>query len=213
MTKTLIALLRLREQQLNVRDDAGTLEQNKGDAKEYAEQARRLSDRQRKIGTTLEQVQKDTPLEPLQPAFRDTAEAVQQAQGFLDKPETDKPSDDAQVKTIEQLTDLVNLINEQAQRPKPKSSPSQSDSAAEQMAFLLQAMKKGGQSQGMAMKPATGLNQNGGSTDRAGNAITGNVNGKSGEGRNVQKASGAAANAPTEFRDALDNYFHGIEQK
>jgi len=213
LTKTLIALLRLREAQLNVRDDAGTLEQNKGDAKEYAEQARRLSERQRKISVTLDQIQQDTPLLPWRPAFQDAADDVRQAQEFLDKPETDKPSDEAQVKTIDGLTDLVNLINEQAQRPKSKPSQSPSESDAEQMAFLLQAMKKSTQGQGMALKPATGLNRNGGSTDRAGNPITGGVNGKSGPARNVQKASGSAASAPTEFRDAMDNYFHGIEQK
>jgi hypothetical protein len=137
---------------------------------------------------------------------------MQQAQGYLDKPETDKPADDAQVKSIDSLTDLINLINEQAQRPKPKSSPSPGESAAEQMAFLLQAMKKSGQQQGMALKPATGLNRNGGRTDRAGNPVTGNADGKSGPGRTAQKASGAAENGPTEFREALDNYFHGIEK-
>jgi hypothetical protein len=213
LTKQLIALLRLREQQLNVRDDAGLLEQNKGDAKEYAEQAKRLSERQQKIGDVLEQVHKDTDLPALDPAFGDAADSVRAAQGFLDKPETDEPSDNAQVKTIDSLTDLVNLINEQSQKPKPQPSQGQSESSAEQMAFLMQAMKKSSQGKGMAMKPATGLNQNGGTTDRAGTSIDGDVNGKSGPGRGAQKASGAAQNAPTEFREALDNYFHGIEQK
>jgi len=211
LTKQLIALLRLRGQQLNVRDDAATLEQNKGDTKDYADQARALSDRQQKISAGLDQVHKDTAMPQLDQPFDDTALAMKDAQTFLDKPETDKPADEAQVKSVDSLTDLINLINEQAQRPKPQQSQSQSE--AEEMAFLLQAMKNGAQSQPMALRPATGLNRNGGSTDRAGDAVNGNVNGKAGAGRNAQKASGATGNTPAEFRDALDNYFHGIEQQ
>jgi hypothetical protein len=213
MTKQLIALLRLRGQQLNVRDDANALEQNKGDAKEYAKQAQRLADRQQKIGATLEEVHQQTPVAPLDAPFHDAADAMSHAQVFLNKPETDKPADDAQVQTVDALTDLINLINEQAQRPKPKPSLSDSESAAEQMAFLLQAMKQGSLSQPMALRPATGLNQNGGEAHRAGKSLSGDANGKSGPNRNVGKASGTSENAPTEFRDALDNYFHGIEQQ
>lgn len=212
LTKQLIALLRLREQQLNLRDDAQTLEQNKGDAKAYKEQAGQLSARQKKIGAGLEQVHKDTDVPQLDSAFADAGQAAQQARGFLDKPETDKPSDDAQALTINAMTDLINLINEQAQRPKPSQSQAQSQSEAEQMQFLLQAMKKSSQSQPMALKPATGLNHNGGTTDRAGNPLAGSAGGKSGPTRSVQKASGVAPNAPAEFREALDNYYHGMEQ-
>jgi hypothetical protein len=212
LTKQLIALLRLREQQLNLRDDADTLEHNKGDAKDYGAQAGRLSEREQKIGAGLEQVHKDTPLPQLDSAFHDGSEAVGQARTFLDKPETDAPADNAQIKAIDAMTDLINLINEQAQKPKPQQSQSQSQSEAEQMQFLLQAMKKGSQSSPMALKPASGLNHNGGTTDRAGNAVTGDATGKTGAGRRVEKANGASQNAPAEFRDALDNYYHGLEQ-
>jgi hypothetical protein len=64
----------------------------------------------------------------------------------------------------------------------------------------------------MAVKPATGPNNAGGKTDRTGHPVSGNVTGKGAATRNVNKASGVIDNSPTEFRDALDIYFHGIEQ-
>jgi hypothetical protein len=213
LTKQLIALLRLREQQLNVRDDADALEQSKGDAKDYADQARSLAARQEKISGGVEQVHHDTPIEALDPAFADTTGAMAQAQSFLNKPETDKPADEAQVKAVDSLTDLINLINEQAQKPKPQSSPSPGQSASEEMQFLLQAMKQSSSSQAMGLKPATGLNHNGGSTDRAGRAVAGDARGQTGPGRTVQKSSGSGESVPAEYRDALDNYYHGLEQK
>ena len=52
----------------------------------------------------------------------------------------------AEVKTIETLSDLINLINEQAQRPNQQPSQAQgSNGSAEEMEFLLQMMRNSGQ--------------------------------------------------------------------
>ncbi len=80
------------------------------------------------------------------------------------------------------------------------------------MAFLMRMMQNTANAKAMALQPAGGLNHNGGTTDRAGNPVTGNTSGKNPGARNVEKASGVIENSPAEFRDALDNYFHGIEQ-
>src|SRR5262249_17462211 len=126
---------------------------------------------------------------------------------------TGKPADDAEATTIDNLSDLVNLINEQAQRATSQPTPgSSSSSSAEEMAFLMRMMKNKPDGKAMALQPATGLNHAGGRTDRAGNPVSGNATGKGGASRNVDKASGVIESTPSEFRDALDNYFHGIEQ-
>ena len=116
------------------------------------------------------------------------------------------------VKTIDSLSDLVNLINEQAQRGNAAAVPRRASSSAEEMAFLMRMMQNTANAKSMALQPASGLNHAGGKTDRAGNPVTGNATGKSAAARNVDKASGVIENSPAEFRDALDNYFHGIEQ-
>jgi hypothetical protein len=129
----------------------------------------------------------------------------------LQTPQTGQPADQAEIKTIDSLSDLVNLINEQAQHASPQQSPGSAGSA-EEMAFLLRMMQNTDNAKAMAVQPATGLNRAGGKTDRAGNPVAGNAAGKGAATRNVDKASGVIENSPAEFRDALDIYFHGIEQ-
>jgi len=65
---------------------------------------------------------------------------------------------------------------------------------------------------GMQSGQRPGGNMNGGTTDRAGGSLTGNGEGRSGETRSVKKSSGLPQNYPTEFRQALENYFKAIEQ-
>ena len=45
------------------------------------------------------------------------------SESILQTPETGKPADQAEGKTIDSLSDLVNLINEQAQHGNPQQSP------------------------------------------------------------------------------------------
>jgi hypothetical protein len=212
LTEQLIALLRLRENESTLRDQTSVLDQQKGAPSEFKEKAGALANTQGKMIGELRNIQKKADLPSLDSVFSDVAGSMNSAAAILQKPETGKPADDAESKTMNSLSDLVNLINEQAQRAKPQPSPGSSSSSAEEMAFLMQMMKKSkGDGKAMALQPATGLNHAGGSTDRAGNPVTGNVNGKGASAREVQKASGVIENAPVEFRDALDNYFHGIE--
>jgi hypothetical protein len=211
LTKQLIALLRLRENEMNLRDQTTVLDQQKGDPNTFKDRANSLVDTQKKLAGDLEQVRREAALPPLEPAFAQTAGAMKEAETILQTPQTGQPADQAEIKTIDSLSDLVNLINEQAQRSSPQQSAGSSESAAE-MAFLLRMMQNTGNAKSMAFQPATGLNRAGGTTDRAGNPISGNTAGKSAATRNVDKASGVIENSPAEFRDALDTYFHGIEQ-
>jgi hypothetical protein len=211
LTEQLIALLRLRENEMNLRDKTTVLDQQKGDLSTFADRANSLSDTQKKLADNLEQIQGKVDIAALDPVFEQTSDTMAMAEFILQTPETDKPADDAELKTVGSLTDLVNLINEQAQHGKPQSSPGEG-SSAEEMAFLMRTMKNTADAKAMATQPATGLNRAGGNTDRAGNPVTGDASGKNGATRNVDKASGVIENSPAEFRDALDTYFHGIEQ-
>ncbi len=211
LTEQLIALLRLRENEMNLRDQTTVLDQQKGDPSTFKVRANSLSDTQKKLAGNLDQIHQETALPPLDSAFEQTSDAMEKVETILRTPETGKPADDAEVKTIDSLSDLVNLINEQAQRGKPQEAQG-NGSSAEEMAFLLRMMQNADNAKAMAVQPATGLNPAGGKTDRVGNPATGNAVGKSAATRNVNKASGVIENSPTEFRDALDIYFHGIEQ-
>jgi hypothetical protein len=213
LTQQLIALLRLRENEMNLRDQTSVLDQDKNQAATYPARAAALSKNQEKLAGDLEGIHTKTALKQLEPAFTQSSEAMGQVATLLSQPQTGKPTDDAEITTIESLSDLVNLINEQAQRPnqKPSQSPGEGKSD-EEMQFLTQMMRNSSNARAMTSKPSTGLNRAGGTTDRAGGQAGGAAAGRSAGTRDVNKAGGAMEEAPAEFREALDNYYHGIDQ-
>jgi hypothetical protein len=213
LTEQLIALLRLRESEMNLRDQTSVLDQDKGDPASYKERATALSGSQEKLAGDLDGIHQKTPIKEIDPAFNDTAGDMKAVAATLRQPQTGPPADAAEVKTIETLSDLINLINEQAQRPSQQPSPSQGNNGSdEEMQFLLQMMRQSSQGKAMATRPATGLNNAGGTTDRAGGRAGGNAVGKGAAARDVRRAGGMTEEAPAEFREALENYFHAIEQ-
>lgn len=213
LTEQLIALLRLRESEMTLRDQTSLLDQDKAKKDLYPARAAALSQTQEKLGGDLEGVHKKTPLKQLDQAFSDVSSAMNKTAKILGEPQTGKPADDAEIASIQSLSDLVNLINEQAQRPNQQQSQSSGDKQSdEEMQFLMQMMRDSANAKAMAAKPATGLNRAGGTTDRASARASGNSTGKGAAARNVHKAGGAMEEPPAEFREALENYYHGIDQ-
>jgi hypothetical protein len=211
LTKQLIALLRLRESEMNLRDQTSVLDQQKGEPASFKERAASLSETQKKLGGQLDRIHQDTGLAALDPAFAQGEAAMNETATVLQRPETGPPADDAEGKTVDALSDLVNLINEQARHGKPQPSPDGKPDSAEEMAFLTRMMQNPADTKAMALQPASGLNSAGGRAAGAGQTVTGKAAGKNTDARQVNKASGVIENSPAEFRDALDNYFHGIE--
>ncbi|HEX3988413.1 MAG TPA: hypothetical protein VHZ30_03210, partial [Verrucomicrobiae bacterium] len=213
LTEQLIALLRLRENEMTLRDQTSLVDQDKAKADLYPARATGLAQTQDKLAGDLEAVHKKTPVTQLDSAFHEVSTDMQQVATILATPQTGKPADDAEVKAIETLSDLVNLINEQAQRPNQQQSQSPGDSKSdEEMQFLTKMMQDSQNAKAMAAKPATGLNRAGGSTDRANGRTAGNTTGKGAASREVRKAGGAMQEPPAEFREALENYYHRIDQ-
>ncbi len=217
MTKTLVALLRLREKEITLREQTRLLDEQRGDETNYKERAGALSGAQKKLGDDVAGLSKENKLPPLIEPYQQTGQAMSEAELLLQKPQTDKTTWAAQVKSVDLLTDLINLINEQAKRQNSSSPPQdgEGESAAEQMAFLMQMMSPQNKpGEAMALNPRGVWNQSGGSTEKAGGPADGDANGRGREGRRVEKASGAAGiSLPTEFRETLENYFKAIEQE
>jgi hypothetical protein len=213
LTEQLIALLRLRESEMNLRDQTSLLDQDKSQTGTYPKRAAGLSENQETLAGDLDGIHKRTALKQLDPAFSQASDAMNQVATILRQPQTGKPADDAEMTTIETLSDLVNLINEQAQHPNSQPSQSPGDSKSdEEMQFLMQMMRNSANARAMAAKPATGLNRAGGATDRAGGRPGGNAAGRGAGARDVRKAGGVMEEPPAEFREALENYYHGIDQ-
>jgi hypothetical protein len=212
LTEQLIALLRLRENEVNLHDQTSLLDQDKGAPDSYQQRAATLAGSQEKLAGDLDRIHEKTPVPQLDSAFADTSGAMNEVLALLRQPQTGPPADGAEVKTIESLSDLINLINEQAQRANAQGSPGQNADADEEMQFLMQMTRHAANAKAFAAQPNRGLNSPGGTTSRAGGQPLGSAAGKGAGGRSVHQAAGVIESAPVEFRDALENYYHGLEQ-
>ncbi|MEK7684445.1 MAG: hypothetical protein AAB466_03370 [Verrucomicrobiota bacterium] len=205
----LLALLRLREGEVNLQQQTELAEQQKSDEPVYRENAEMLSAAQNSLLVDLHEVQRDGALKPLQEPLQEINEAMQEVASFLRKPQTDEPAVQAETKTIERLSDVINLINEESQNA--DSQPSSQSSSSEEMAFVMEMMAPE-PGPGMSMSPTGGGSMAGGNATRPASPLTDDPQGKRAEARGVLKASGLIYTFPIEFRDALKNYFDAIEE-
>jgi hypothetical protein len=211
LIKELMGLLRAREQQVSVRQRTTLVEKEKSDAAAYSEAAKRLAASQGQAREQVTKVQEENPVPALEFPLQEIVDEMHGIEGLLSKPQTDRETEMAQTKAIDLLSDLINLINEQQQRA--SSSSSSSSASAEEMAFLMQMMaQQRNPAFGAGLNPKGGGNLAGGTTDRAAAPMPGDSNAKAGESRTVNRASGGGVNVPTEFREALENYYKALEK-
>ncbi len=212
MTKTLVALLRLREKEMTLHRQTGVLEEQKSAVPDFKERAGELLAVQRKIKEGIVEIEIENKLSMLAQPYRQTREKMTEVENFLQVPRTDTETTGSQVQTVELLSDVINLINEQAKRNPPPSQGGSQES--EEMAFLMQMASQPGMGQGMGTQSGGG-NMSGGTTDRAATGSANNdASGRNGEERAVKKATGASSmNVPTEFRETLESYFKALEQE
>jgi len=209
--KTLMALFRMRERQVNVQERTRLLEQRRSDRENYENGALLLAVSQGKLTSDLRQRAIENKFATLASTYDDTRDAMLEVQKLLDQPRTDQPTLKAEDESVALLTDLVNLVNEEAK--KQSSSSSAQGASAQQMAFLMQMMSpQMGQSMQMGQSP--GGNPTGGGTGAGGElAKGGDTSGRQGERRDVESSSGSAAAVPSEFRQALEHYFKAVESQ
>jgi hypothetical protein len=211
LMKQLMALLRVRDREINLRQRTGILDKQRADETVYREAARALSASQEQIRGQVAQIQSENMIPAFEFPLQDIIDSMQDVEELLDKPQTDRETDMAQTQAIEQLSDIINLINEQQQRS--SSSSSSASLTAEEMAFLMEMMAlQPNPALGMGMNPQGGGSLAGGSTERPATPMPGAHQGQAEESRAVNRAGGSTANFPTEFREALENYFKAIEQ-
>lgn len=211
--KLLMTFLRMREAQYNLIDRTRLLEQRKAQDEQYAANARKLVDAQFASRRQVIDTQLDNQLPELDKPLEDTFQTMRNTEGILVKPQTGQLAQDSELKVVENLSDIINLINEQQ---KKNNQQNQSQSNAEQeMAFMMQmvAQPQAGQ-QMMSMKPGSepGMNQSGGTTDKANQMATGDGQSGRGPNRSTGNTTGTSQPLPAEFREALESYFKAIEK-
>jgi hypothetical protein len=189
----LLALLRLRQEEVNVRDLTGWLEQHKASHPSYGDDAVMLSLRQSLLIDDAAQIEESGPSTYLPQA----REAMREADGFLRKPRTDQA-----VTGVE--TDAINLLEAEIMSMF-KSCDNPSQSAA--LAMLMEMM---GMSPGQAQGKGSYA---GGEAEKNDANITGNTSGAGIDARGNERTAGRdLRNVPTEFREALQNYYKALER-
>jgi hypothetical protein len=204
----LMALLRMRESQFNLRERTRMLDKSKPAENIFKESANKLREGETQLIDTLAGVQQENDDAELEPVLRDTARSMQVVESLLAKPQTDDRTITAHNKALQNLSDAINMINEKAQK---QNNSGQSQQQGEEMAFLMQMMQQQNPKPGMQGGMAPGMNMSGGNTDMPANAQNGNAIGKADASRTGRKAGGNTASLPAEFRDALENYYKAIE--
>jgi hypothetical protein len=185
--QALLALMQLRKQQDQLREQTSVIEEQKGTNADYSGQAKDAAGQQ---GTLRDQVQSlsQDPTFPVPPAqLAPVGKSMDDATGQLGKPETGKPTYDAQ-------TDAINLLDEIISQQSQKSGGSAS--------ALMAMMGMGGHG-----------NTAGGTTNRPNVPVAGSREGREPDPRTVIQAGGVDnSQLPGEFRDAIESYHRAIEQ-
>ncbi len=209
--KQLLGLLRMREKQVGIQERTRLLHDHLDEKTAYRDGAVLLAASQSKLGRDLSKQALDNAFAILEQPYNDAVTRMSDVENLLDRPQTDQITRSAEDKSVAALTDLVNLLNEEAKKSGSSSSGKGQSSGSEDMAFLMQMMAPK-PTPGMQAGQTPGGNMSGGTTDKASQAGTGDASGKSGEERSVKKSSAVPQNYPSEFREALENYFKALEE-
>ena len=209
----LLAAIRLRAGEARILQQTALLEDEKARHPRFAEAATRVGQQQRDLRGDLTKLQMKNDLDKARDFLLDTQDAMRDAESALFDKLTGEPAQKPENTALAHLSDLINFINEQAKRQ--KSSSQQQQQQAQQEAEMLMQMAQQQQQVGMqpGQQPATGPNQNGGTTDKASPGALGDAKGAEAAARRTGKGSGTTRAVPSEFREALENYFKAVEAK
>jgi len=186
--KRLLALLRIRQQEINIRTVTGILEERRETSRGYREDSIILSIRQNYLVEDVAAVAQAGAGKFLGEA----RQAMGEAESLLMQPRTDAPAVAAE-------TDAINLLEAEIM---DMMQSSQGSPMAGAMAMMMQMM-------GMA----PGGNFAGGYTDEPNEGLVGDVSGGGTDERNVDKTSGRSSRiVPAEFRDVLQEYYKAVDQ-
>ena len=203
-----MAILRARQAEDTLRKQTQTLDQQRaqkpepktGEQEKFTEESGKLSDQQLQIMRDVQILKDEDPGEFL----GDAQKTMGEAEKLLGKAQTGK-------KTVDIESDAINLLDAEVQSmmKKGKASP-------QMVQMMMQMMAMGqqpGQQPGSGQGNSPGMSSAGGTTDKPNVNVPGNANDPKGDPRTTRKVAGRARTLPSEYREALQDYFKAVEQK
>ncbi|HEX4084435.1 MAG TPA: hypothetical protein VHY22_05980 [Chthoniobacteraceae bacterium] len=187
--QALLQLMRLRQQQDQLREQTGVLQEQKETSQEYPTGAQDAARQQGGLRDQVQALQQSGALPVPPDQLSPVAKSMGDAAGLLAKPETGQPTNAAQ-------TDAINLLDSAIAQASQKMGSSANALAA--------MMGMGGMGKG---------NTSGGTTDKPNIEIPGSREGPGSDQRRVMQAGGMDnTQLPGEFRDAIESYQRAMEQ-
>jgi len=187
--QALLELMRLRQQQDQLREQTTVIEEQKQTTTDYPAAAQDAARQQSALRDGVQGLQQDPSFPVPSGQLAPVGKSMGDAAGLLGKPETGKPTYDAQ-------TDAINLLDAAINR--------QSQKAGASAASLMAMMGMGGAGKGST---------SGGTTNKPNVPIPGSREGQAPDQRTVIQAGGLDnSQLPGEFRDAIESYHRAIEQ-
>jgi hypothetical protein len=187
-----IGLLRLIQQEQELREQTRHLEENRENMPDYTDKATKLSEKQMGIRQELKKINDKVPDFPKLTSIISGAEkAMTDAGALLFKPKTDS-------ETLAAETEAIEILSSSMQQESEISEPA--DGA---MAMLMQMMlqAKGGGFKGSIQSDAA-------NTGMKGADFKGGLNEKKSGGISGKNAQ----SLPEEYRDAIENYFKRVNE-
>lgn len=193
--ENLLALLRIRDEQESLIDWTSLLEKRKSDTENYKRQTARLAYRQTDLRDGLESLIPQRIFSRVRPRLQQASDAMADSELMLRKPDTGKTVVDTQ-------TDALNLLDDAIRRI--LNSGQAKSRGANAVAQMMSASGQGNQAGG---------NVSGNPTRGSGKGNGNDIGSGQNAGQAVEKTSGARTRVlPSEFREALQNYFNAIEK-
>lgn len=187
-------LMRIRQEEIGIRETTRSLEERKKVAPTYVEMARALGVQQRKLGERVEELSRHYAGPDLTPLLEQIGDAMADATKSLQVPDTGASAIGAETEVIELLSAACN-------------GQCQSNGKPGMMALMMR-LGLAGSSGASAGGNFAGGPAGGASADAAGDAA-----GPAPAARHIEKATGAGdAALPEEFRAALESYFEQREK-
>ncbi|NBR84192.1 MAG: hypothetical protein EBS84_12220 [Proteobacteria bacterium] len=211
--KMLMAAIRLRAGEARVLQQTTLLEEEKARNTRHAEGALKVAEQQRTLRGDLTKLQMSSDLEDARDYLLETQDGMRDAESALFDKLTGEPAQKPETAALARLSDLINFINEQAKRQKPKGDQQQQQQAQQEAEMMMQMAR---QEQQIGMKPGQqpGQSAQGGTTDKASPATLGSdARGAEAAARRTGKGSGVTRQVPAEFREALEEFFKAVEAK
>ena len=211
LLKMLMTLLRTREGQVTLQEQTRLLDRQREPTPQYLEGTTKLSTQEEELIGRVGGLRRENPVVELNGPLAEAEMRMVETLVELRRPRTDQPALTAHARSVEALSDVINLINEQA---KKNPSPGQSkEPGGDEMSFLTQMMAQQPTiGAGMPMPSGGGGNLAGGDTDSVDAGGPGSAAGRAADGRSPTRAGGAAMrNVPSEFREALEDYYRAVE--